>query len=108
MSADLYQLADRLAPPAAEDERAGTLSRGQRLRYKVWRSPSLFVGGAIVLLLVVVAICAPLIAPAGPNHAFDNGLNAYGQPLPPLRGRVLLGTDREDRHVLARLSHGAG
>src|SRR5919204_1433548 len=106
MSVDL-QLADRLAPQAAEDGTVGTFSRGRRLRYKMWRTPSLFVGGAIVLLLVVVAIGAPLIAPDGPNHAFDNGLNAYGQPLPPLSGRFLLGTDSEERDVLSRLIYGA-
>src|SRR5438876_48465 len=106
MSAHL-QLADQAVTQAAEDETAGASSRAQRLRYKMWRTPSLFVGGAIVLLLVAIAIGAPLIAPAGPNHAFDNGLNAYGQPLPPLSGRFLLGTDSGERDVLSRLIYGA-
>ena len=78
-----------------------------RLRMRLRRSPSLFVGSAILLLVVAVAVCAPLIAPAGPNHAVDNALDAFGQPRPPLSAGFLLGTDIQQRDVLSRLIYGA-
>src|SRR5690349_1141035 len=91
----------------AEDGTVTTLSRGQRLRYRLRRTPALFSGGIIVLLLVLVAVFAPQLAPSGPNHSFDNGLSAYGQPLGPLSGGFLLGTDSQARDVLSRLIYGA-
>src|SRR5579872_1420439 len=107
MSAGQFQIATTLPPQAAEDDVERLLSRGQRLRYRLWRTPSLFAGGGIVLFLVLIAIFAPLVAPAGPNHAFDDGLNAFGQPRPPFSGHFLLGTDSGARDVLSRLIYGA-
>jgi len=105
MSTGQFQIAATL--PASHDEAAATLTRGQRIRHRLWRTPAVFIGGAIVLFLVVLAIFAPLLAPAGPNHAFDDGMNAFGQPMPPLSSHFLLGTDSGARDVLSRLIYGA-
>lgn len=59
-----------------------------------------------VLLLVVVAVFAPWIAPYNPLREFPNGLTDVGAPLPP-GGHFLLGTDEAGRDVLSRLIFGA-
>ena len=52
-----------------------------------WRSlrsnPVAFVSVLIVLLLAVVAVFAPLIAPHNPLHAYSDGLSARGAPISP-------------------------
>ncbi len=106
MSTGQFPIAATL-PQGAEDDAIVTGGRGQRLRRRLWRAPALFGGGIIVLLLVLVAVFAPWIAPAGPNRSFDNGLSAYGQPLGPLSNGFLLGTDSQARDVLSRLIYGA-
>ena len=59
-----------------------------------------------VLLLVVVAVFAPWIAPYNPLHEFPNGLTDVGAPIAP-NGHFLLGTDEAGRDVLSRLIFGA-
>jgi peptide/nickel transport system permease protein len=106
MSAGQFQIAATL-PETTEDGVERMWSRGQRVRSRFQRTPSLFIGGGIVLFLIAVAVLAPLVAPAGPNHAFDDGLNAFGQPRPPFTGHFLLGSDSQERDVLSRLIYGA-
>jgi peptide/nickel transport system permease protein len=76
----------------------------------VWRRflrQKLAVTGAIVLVvLFLMAILAPLVAPYDPIEQFRNlGLNDLGQPRPPST-RFLLGTDGLGRDVLSRLLWG--
>jgi peptide/nickel transport system permease protein len=59
-----------------------------------------------ILLLTVVAIFAPLIAPYNPLREFPNGLTVVGAPLAP-NSHFLLGTDDAGRDVLSRLIFGA-
>jgi peptide/nickel transport system permease protein len=59
-----------------------------------------------ILLLVVVAIFAPWIAPYNPLHEFSNGLSDVGAPVAP-NHQFLLGTDEAGRDVLSRLIFGA-
>jgi peptide/nickel transport system permease protein len=59
-----------------------------------------------ILLLVVVAVFAPWIAPYNPIHEFANGLSDVGAPVAP-NGHFLLGTDEAGRDVLSRLIFGA-
>lgn len=39
-------------------------------------------GGVIIVLMILLSIFAPLIAPYDPNMQFNNGTTAYGMPLP--------------------------
>jgi peptide/nickel transport system permease protein len=61
---------------------------------------------AFILLLAVVALFAPLIAPYDPLRQFSNGLSFVGAPVAP-NGHFLLGTDASGRDVLSRLIFGA-
>lgn len=64
------------------------------------------VGAVICLLLAVVAIGAPYLAPYDPNMGYPEGLSDLGGPVPPNR-QFLLGTDNLGRDVLSRLIWGA-
>ena len=73
--------------------------------YQGWRAFAgnrlALVGLALVLLLVGVAVLAPLIAP------FDPTVGELGQRLLPPSGTHWLGTDDQGRDILSRLMHGA-
>lgn len=70
------------------------------------RDPVALASVIAVLVLAVVAIFAPLIAPHDPVHAYSNGLSAQGAPVHPGKD-FLLGTDPNGRDVLSRLISGA-
>ncbi len=65
----------------------------------------------VILLIVAIAIAAPLIAGLtghGPADAnVDTGTDASGQPLPPGSAGYLLGTDNLGRDILVRIAYGA-
>ena len=64
------------------------------------------VAGIIFLLLVVLALLAPIIAPYDPIEQFrKEGLSPLGQPLAP-SARFWLGTDGLGRDLLSRLLYG--
>src|SRR5581483_12511490 len=93
------------APPAALPPRAAGPWRA--LLRSLGRSPRVLVGGAIVAILVVCALFAPLIAPQDPNQQ-----DLLAQLLPPVWGADgvaghLLGTDNLGRDTLSRLIYGA-
>jgi len=80
-------------------------------RVGVWTAlrgdPMFWVGFALVVLVVGVAVLAPVLAPFDPNHQFRReGLAATGDPLGP-GPKFLLGTDRTGRDYLSRLMFGA-
>ena len=84
------------APPA-------TRVRGywQSVFYRLRHDPVTLVFAAIVLAIVVAAICAPLIAPFGPyKESIVGRLKPFGW-----RGH-LLGTDELGRDMLSRLIYG--
>ena len=66
---------------------------------------------AVILLIVALAIAAPLIAGItghGPiDTNVDGGTDANGQPLPPGSAGYLLGTDNLGRDILVRIAYGA-
>ncbi|MFF3602045.1 ABC transporter permease, partial [Kitasatospora indigofera] len=74
------------------------------------RDPASMVAVAGILLIVLLAIAAPLIAQLtghGPNEQFrDIGLTPEGLPVPPGE-TFLFGTDQLGRDVLVRLAYGA-
>jgi peptide/nickel transport system permease protein len=66
---------------------------------------------AVILLVVVLAIAAPLIEAITGHNALatnvDNGTDVNGQPLPPGTGGFLLGTDNLGRDIIVRIAYGA-
>jgi peptide/nickel transport system permease protein len=75
--------------------------------WKRFRRDRLALGAlAVVLLLAVVALAAPWLAPYDPAQQFFDGLTLEGAPLPP-SARFWLGTDLLGRDLLSRLIFGA-
>jgi peptide/nickel transport system permease protein len=70
------------------------------------RQPAALIGLVIVILVVTMAIAAPLIAPFSPEEQMFDGLSLEGAPLPP-GGEFLLGTDTLGRDLFSRLLFGA-
>lgn len=92
-----------LAPPP-RDTSGYWRSAWERLR----RDRAALVGGAIVIVLALVALLAPLVAPYDPNVRMRDGLGTLGQPLPAggAGGKYILGTDGLGRDLLSRLIWG--
>jgi peptide/nickel transport system permease protein len=59
-------------------------------------------GLAVIVILVLVAILAPWIAPHDPTIQFRDGLQADGMPVAP-SAKFLLGTDNLGRDLLSRV-----
>lgn len=78
----------------------------RRLRaiIRPWLTPKVITGGVIVLVLVVVGLLAPLIAPYDPNA---QNLSQALRPPSWLAGSHVLGTDAVGRDILSRLFYGA-
>src|SRR3954447_25746665 len=75
-----------------------------------WRDPGAIAGSAIVGLLILMALLAPVIAPYDPEQVFDDGLTLQGLPMPstlPSSTRFLLGSDPSGRDLLSRIIYGA-
>lgn len=63
------------------------------------------VGFAIILLLLLAAVFAPLLSSHNPKEILKNGLSAVGEPHPPGDG-FLLGADSLGRDVWTRVLYG--
>jgi peptide/nickel transport system permease protein len=70
------------------------------------RQPSALFGLAVVVIVVVLALAAPLIAPFNPDEQMFDGLTLEGAPMPP-GGPFMLGTDTLGRDLFSRLLYGA-
>lgn len=70
------------------------------------RLPRAWIGAALVALVALAALLAPIISPADPLKQFREGLSQTGTPLPP-DAHFLLGTDHLGRDVLSRMLYGA-
>ncbi len=66
---------------------------------------SFLISGTVLLVIIAIAIFAPLIAPHNPDRLFPNGLTAAGAPLGP-SAEFPLGTDQFGRDELSRLIWG--
>ena len=90
---------------APSRERTGALSPGLAAVRAVdafsRRKPLGAIGGAITLLLILVALLAPIISPYPPRET--HGKFVYAPP----QSAFYLGTDHVGRDVLSRLIHGA-
>jgi peptide/nickel transport system permease protein len=73
---------------------------------KFFRSRVTQIAFLLVVIVSVVAIAAPLLAPYEPNEQFFDGLTLEGMPLPP-NSSYWLGTDLLGRDLLSRLMYGA-
>jgi peptide/nickel transport system permease protein len=80
--------------------------RMRRLRAAIrpWLLPKVTAGGVIVLVLIVVGLLAPWIAPYDPNA---QNLSHALRPPDWLFGPHLLGTDAVGRDILSRIFYGA-
>lgn len=73
---------------------------------QIRRLPRAWIGAALVLLVALAAIFAPIISPADPLKQFRDGLSPTGTPLAP-DARFLLGSDNLGRDILSRMLYGA-
>jgi peptide/nickel transport system permease protein len=70
------------------------------------RRPLLVLGAALALLMVLLAVFAPVLAPHSPLQPLPDGLTQFAEPVGPGPGH-LLGTDSQGRDVASRLLFGA-
>lgn len=113
--------ARKQALPAAGDvnaEAASTWFRPRDAGYlaQAWsrlrRNRSAMLGAALVILIVVCAILAPVLAPHDPAEQYRDGLTLKGEPVPSTvltdgSWRFPLGTDANGRDLLSRILFGA-
>jgi peptide/nickel transport system permease protein len=76
------------------------------------RDYSAMLGLALIVLIALAAVCAPLLAPHDPTEQFRDGLTLDGQPVPSTlftegSWRFPLGTDANGRDLLSRILYGA-
>ena len=64
------------------------------------------IGVVVIILLVLIAVLAPWIAPHDPTKQYDEGLTMQGMPVGP-SAQFPLGTDTLGRDLLSRLMYGA-
>ncbi|MAQ83927.1 MAG: peptide ABC transporter permease [Maritimibacter sp.] len=90
----------------ADDESQTVLTPGQIFRQRLFGHTGFLIGAGLILVIVVIAIFAPLIAPHDP---YAQSLSA--RMLPPVwveggNWDYLLGTDQNGRDYLSRLIYG--
>ena len=99
--------AARSVAQAARDQSGYLGMAWRRLR----RDPAAMFGIALVILIALVAILAPVLSPHDPTEQFRDGLTPDGQPMPSTllnNGdvRFPLGTDANGRDLLSRILYG--
>ena len=102
------QLDQRAEAPAIQE--AGPLrplnAAGKATVQFCRRKPVGALGGMLVVILVIVALLAPVISPYDPRDLPDSHQGGSTVYIPP-NGQFLLGTDHVGRDVLSRLIYGA-
>src|SRR5262249_23874695 len=91
------QSAEIVAVPLAVAEGV----RGRRSRRHLLKKRNLLAGGTIVLMMVILAVFAPWIAPRGPQET------DYGARLRAPSWQHLFGTDNLGKDVFSRVVYGA-
>ncbi|MFV0463931.1 MAG: ABC transporter permease [Nostocoides sp.] len=85
---------------AVDAEGVLTLPRSRRWFPRMRGSAGIYAGGSIIVLLTVIALAAPLIAPYNPDHVdLSSTLSGFSSAHP-------LGTDSAGRDILSRLVYG--
>ncbi len=98
------------APPPSEPPvlASGGPTRVGRFWPLFLRQPRALVGVGIVVVLLAVALLAPVFSPYPPNLVLPNGLTLVGAPIAPeLHMPFILGTDQIGRDELSRLLYGS-
>ncbi len=72
---------------------------------RLLRRPLALAGLVVILVITVLAVAAPLVAPYDPADQHFDGLTLEGAPLPP-NAQFLLGTDLLGRDLFSRLLFG--
>ncbi len=86
---------------ASPDDRSRLAAASTRPRLLQWRQRNLIVGGAMIAILVAVALLAPVIAPMGPQDT------DYTARLASPSAAHLFGTDNLGRDIFSRVVWGA-
>jgi peptide/nickel transport system permease protein len=102
-------LETRVPAPVAE-ESAGSIARSARLLpsgrwllcHKLWRDPSAVLGGALIVVLLCTALCAPYIAPFPEDVAATHPAQRLRAP----SWEHPLGTDTLGRDIYSRVIFG--
>lgn len=82
-------------------------SFGKRFKKSFKTFPMVYIGAFIILLLVLVSVFAPFLAPHDPNQQYSSiGLTSMGLPVGPSH-TFLLGTDDLGRDLFSRIIYGA-
>jgi peptide/nickel transport system permease protein len=77
-----------------------------RILLELLRRPLALFGVIIIAFVLVLAVCAPWLAPYAPDDQLFEGLSLEGAPLPP-NSQFWLGTDTLGRDLLSRVMYGA-
>lgn len=88
-------------------ETSPTLQRMQDFIYGFASNKGAVVGFCVMLVLIVVALLAPWIAPHSPSQQFRDAVLLPPAWLDGGRAAYLLGTDAVGRDILSRLIHGS-
>ncbi|MDP8987928.1 MAG: ABC transporter permease, partial [Actinomycetota bacterium] len=100
-----HQASPTPAPPGTAEPGAAPLDRARSLRADVWRrfrrNRLAMVGLAVILLLVLAAVLAPLLSPYPPN-AIDTAASRQ-----PPSAEHWFGTDLLGRDLFTRVLYGA-
>ena len=94
-------------PGALTPVPSGRFLAGREFWANFSRNRGAVVAGAIVLILVFVAIFAPLIAPHSPIEQYRDNVKIPPAWLDGGNWRFVLGTDEAGRDILSRLMYGA-
>jgi peptide/nickel transport system permease protein len=108
-------MATQALSPAPSRDDALLTSRQNGYWQIVWRrlrrDSAAIVGLVLVLIIVLLALLAPWVAPHDPAEQFRDGLTLDGQPIPSTlpsgSTQFVLGTDANGRDLLSRLLYGA-
>jgi peptide/nickel transport system permease protein len=96
--------------PVGEEERVAGRTPRELFWARFKKDRAAFVGLALIVLLLVIALAAPLIAKAvghGPNDLFQREMtDEFGLPKGP-NGDFLFGADKSGRDVFVRVVYGA-
>jgi peptide/nickel transport system permease protein len=109
MNQDISIPTTAVAAAELPDQRPYRSPAAQAWRH-FWHDTGAVAGAAIVALLLLMAILAPVIAPYDPAEQFEDGLTIQGLPVPstlPASGRFILGTDPSGRDMFSRIVYGA-
>jgi peptide/nickel transport system permease protein len=77
-----------------------------RVLRELLRRPLSLFGTVVIALVLILALCAPWLAPSAPDDQLFEGLSLEGAPLPP-NAQFWLGTDTLGRDLLSRVMYGA-